>query len=209
MPRILWMASSKRRGFTLVEMSVVIALVALFASIIVPNLIKRQQNQAIDTFFAQVFQTAKKAREMAITKNLTLHMKLEGSRVTVTQDTAGTQDAASPDGAQTPAVTPGAANSSSAQTQDQTDQNGTEVLGLDVPDAVSATKFQLAGMDSSSGDFDLRFYPDGTTDGGGIEFTVGDGTEALNVSDRGAVTLDDQLEDPTQTRWSAGEYVQR
>lgn len=171
-------ASIERRGFTLIEMSIVITLVALFAVFILPNLVTSRQAEDERLFVDGLKRLADNARDTAISKNETLHLSLDGNRLTVTQET-------------------------------DTNQKGDEVAGLDLISGAQANKFQANGQDMESGDWDLRFYPDGTADEGGVEIDIRDATYALNVTSRGAATVDDQLTDYANVRWDAGTYETR
>lgn len=178
MPRISSTARTKSRGFTLIEMSIVITLIALFAAFILPNLVNSRQSGRERLFHDGLKRLADNARETAISHNVTLHLSLDQNRMTV-------------------------------RPEDDQQQKGDEIMGLDVVDGASATKFQANGQDMSDGDWDVRFFPDGTADEGGIEFTLGQETEALNITPRGATSVDEKLTNPADIRWEAGTYETR
>ncbi len=178
MRRTSLMARTKSRAFTMIEMSIVISLVALFAALIVPNLVSSHKSAQERLFVDSMKRIANEARESAISQNLAMHLSLNGDRLSVTKDTGN-------------------------------NQKGDELVGVDLIDEANATKFQVNGQEPTSGDWDLRFFPDGTADEGGVEVTIGQSVYALNVSPRGGVSVDDQLTDASSIRWEAGTYETR
>ena len=169
---------NKSRGFTLIEMSIVITLVALFASLIVPNLVGSRETQRERAFVSALKRLALDARTRAISDNQTLHLTLSGDRFSVSQD-------------------------------GDAKQRGAEILGLDLLASARVSRCQLNGQDASTADWDLRFYPDGTADQGGIEIEVGQNVYVLNVTAKGQGTVDDQLTDQSTVQWQAGTYETR
>lgn len=176
--RISSTARTKSRGFSLIEMSIVITLIALFAAFILPNLVNSRQSERERLFHYGMKRLADNARETAISRNATLHLSIDQNRMTVTNET-------------------------------DTKQKGDEIMGIDIVDGASPTKFQANGQDMSAGDWDIRFFPDGTADEGGVEFTLGQDTEALNITPRGATSVDEKLTNPADIRWEAGTYETR
>lgn len=170
--------ANRRRGFTLIEMSIVITLVALFASFVLPNLVASRNSQRERSFVSGLKRLVADARERAISDNQTLHLGIDGNRLSVTKD--------------------GDAKG-----------KGDEVVGLDLIDSATTGRFQTNGQDMSSTDWDLRFYPDGTSDQGGVEIDVSQDVYALNVTAKAIGTVDDQLTDPTTLQWQAGTYETR
>ncbi len=169
---------SKRQGFTLVEMSIVIALVALFAAAVVPNLVASRDSRREREFVSGMKRLVMSARERAINGNETLHLGFSGNRLTVTHE-------------------------------GDSGQQGDEVAGVDLVEGANASRFQTNGQDSSSADWDLRFFPDGTADVGGAQIDVGQNTYVLNVNSRGGGSVDDQFTDLSTVKWQAGSYETR
>lgn len=76
---------------------------------------------------------------------------------------------------------------------------------------VETGRLDLAGRESNSSDWRLAFYPDGTCDGGGVEFRRGNQSFALVIdpASGAARIIDGQLPDTTGDRWQAGEIEHR
>ena len=68
----------------------------------------------------------------------------------------------------------------------------------------------LEGKNSNASDFRLHFYPDGRSEGGGLEWIEGNTTRNLSVTTGGLATLaEGKLPEATNDRWEAGTYEQR
>ncbi len=166
-----------RRGYTLVEMSVVVMIIALLAAAVVPNLVSLKTGRELRQFRTDLRQLAAQARESAISTGAELEMSFASGQFTI----------------QSPAT-----------------DSTVQPKQLAVPDAVTTNRFELAGADAAEGDWKLRFYPDGTTDGGGVELREGQDAFALQIKKNGETTLiDGALPDATTDRWQAGEHEQR
>lgn len=94
-----------------------------------------------------------------------------------------------------------------------TDSNGdsTELGTLSMPDGVDVSRLFNDGKVADSSDWKINFYPDGSSDGGGIELSRGNSLTSLSV-DKGtslATVTDGEMPDGENTSWPAGDYVQR
>jgi prepilin-type N-terminal cleavage/methylation domain-containing protein len=172
----------RSRGFTLIELTVVITVLAVLASAVVPNLVAYQASQREHAFLDNLVGLGAIAREKAIAS---------GRNVDIEYD-----------------------DSADAFRLHTTDVNGDDqdLNTLSVPGAIKANKFQLLGSDSGPSDWKLNFYPDGSSDGGGVELIQGDsGVISLNVDARTGRSelLHDSLPDPRANSWQAGDYVHR
>lgn len=173
------MARGTQRGFTLIEMSIVIALVSLFAGFIIPNLVGEQTRQRQRTFLFELPAVVQRAREYAISQNKTVELSIIDNKFSVNEKATGVND------------------------------KGQEVFTLAIPDGVTTGRLTVDGQDSSQGEWTLPFYADGTCDQGGVELNIGQSTTALNITTRATATLDDQLVDTTTDPWTSGTYESR
>lgn len=90
------------------------------------------------------------------------------------------------------------------------DQEETVLRSTDVAEGVEATRFTAGEAESNAAEWRLRFYPDGRSDGGGIEFDSGGQVFCLYAEKSGTVHFDDgNLPDLQEERWPAGEYERR
>lgn len=166
-----------RRGFTLIEMSVVVLIIALLAAAVAPNLVSLKTGRELRQFRSDLRQLAAQTRESAISTGKELDLSFGSNRFSV--QPADTESTVVP-------------------------------RTLAVPDVVTTNRFELAGADSSEGEWTLRFYPDGTTDGGGVELREGQNAFALQIKKSGEVlVVDGNLPDTTAEKWQAGEHEQR
>jgi general secretion pathway protein H len=84
-----------------------------------------------------------------------------------------------------------------------------ERRSLEFPDGVETSVSDASGL-GATGDWRLRFYPDGGADGGGLEFSDGGRIRSLQVSPDGSVRMaDGPAEVRQQEKWQAGDYEKR
>lgn len=187
-------------------MSVVILLLALMAATIVPNLVSQKDARQVRLFFSSVQDMAREARTVAVQTGQTVTLRLtEGAdRLETVQPRVETAADESRDGRNVAVRTP--ATGAASRTEDET----VTVRRLTMPDLLQAARFRSGEEDRSASDWELRFYPDGTCDGGGLEWNAGGETVFLAVSPQGDVSLGNgDLPEQREERWTAGEYEKR
>ncbi|MEZ0325478.1 MAG: GspH/FimT family pseudopilin [Fimbriimonas sp.] len=169
---------SKSRGFTLIEMMVVVVVLSVVASMIVPNLVRAQEGQRKRDFEASVFRLASYARERAIQEHKTISLSMSSRSFVVNDETDREDD--------------------------------TELRSLEMPEGVDTGAFAAEGEDSTSSDWRLRFYADGTSDGGGVELNNDGRIRSLEVKPNGSMKLvEGSLEESGTEKWMAGEIEKR
>jgi len=171
----------EKRAYTLIELSVVIAVLALLAAAVTPLLSSFTQSQRYHSFISQLATIGAQTREEAIALAKPVDLEFDGS-----------------------------ANQFKIHTLDE---NGSDKFlnTVQLPGGYSAQRFQLSGKESDAGEWKLTFYPDGSSDGGGVQVTQGADTITL-YSDptTGRTVLNhDPLPDPTTLSWTAGDYIHR
>ncbi len=175
-----------RAGFTLVEMTAVIAIVVLLAGIAMPNLLARRATREVTAFFVAVPDLAVFARERAQRDGRTVRIVFDDSRQVLSVET----------------------QSDAAEATDE--QETSSLRDLPLPEEVQATNFRSEDNAVPSGDWALVFYPDGRSDGGAIEFDDSGRIRSLNVTPDGvARTSEGPLPSVDERRWPAGEREQR
>jgi prepilin-type N-terminal cleavage/methylation domain-containing protein len=177
------MARKRRaeRGYTLIELSVVIAVLALLAAGVVPMLTSIGRSQTYYSFLNKLGTIGAQAREQAIALAKPVDLEFDSSN-----------------------------NQFKIHTLD--DNGGdTSLQTLQLPDGFAADRFQLSGRESDAGEWKLNFYPDGSSDGGGVQVTQGNNTITLySDSQTGRTTLTHEpLPDPSTLTWTAGDYIHR
>lgn len=95
---------------------------------------------------------------------------------------------------------------------DMQNQQTSQVHAIPLPadSAISFTDFQVGSKDQGAGQWSLPFYPDGTSDGGGAQITIGKAVQSIKVDTHGVPTVSQgPLADPTNDLWPVGTYYQR
>ena len=198
MPRTSLRAVTNRRqrGITLIEMSVVVVIIMIMATLIQPNYTHLKEGLNQRAFTANLRSEVLKGRSMAIQDGKTVTLGYDGgsSNVTLSEPSVDSTD------------------SSQAATAVNTlkDQPTEVVHQIAIPSGVTLANFRVGSADIGAGDFKLRFYPDGRCDGGGIELQIGKATQSLKIDVKGYPTyLTGALPDSTNEVWAAGTYEQR
>lgn len=88
---------------------------------------------------------------------------------------------------------------------------GTTLSEVHLTSTAQTGRLELEGREANSADWVLNFYPDGSSDGGGVEFTRGNSVFALHVQAvNGTIRIiDGRLPDTTAQRWQAGDIERR
>ncbi len=93
----------------------------------------------------------------------------------------------------------------------QEDAEGEEIERqvVDVPEDIQTTSVQADGSDGGS-EWSVKFYPDGTSDGGGIELSDAGRVRSLDVATDGRIQLiEGPLPEKSEDKWPAGDYEKR
>ena len=72
---------TRRAGFTLIEMSVVILVLAMMAAIIVPGVVSLVRSQKLESFRADSLRLTRQAREAAIERSRSVTLKWEDALI--------------------------------------------------------------------------------------------------------------------------------
>jgi Tfp pilus assembly protein FimT len=171
----------RRRGFTYVEMTVIVLILFLFAAEIMPNLVRQKESRDIWAFKTRLSALALKARSRAIeTGNVVaLYYAKDPAAVRIVME--GRQG------------------------------EQMELQSLAVPDKVKATKFDTNKDEALGNEWRLPFYPDGGTSGGGVQFEWEGATFCLSISKAEAKPriLEGPLPELELETWPAGGYAPR
>lgn len=212
----------RRRAFTLIEMMVVCAILAMFSALVLPSVVAMKAGRERDEAYENVLRLARQGREAAIQSGRTYVLKLEdgGTRVTLGPDeeTSGAALTRSGDvetetsgNLNSPKIgasigVMGSAAGTSSNSANVRDGSGS----VDLPQDVTMGQLVLAGKASSTSDFVLHFYPDGRSEGGGFELVDRGATRNLSVTTRGLSSLETgPLPQAAEESWEAGQYEQR
>ena len=171
-----------RAAFTLVELTVVVAVLLILSAAVVPNLIAMENSQRERAFYNTLANMPAQAREKAIAQGRTVSLQYN--------DTA---------------------NQFQLHTTDDNGNDQTATT-LDLLPGIQVNRVVLGTNDSSPTDWKLNFYPDGSSDGGGAEMSLPDSTAvslSVEAANGHSQLLGDRLPDPNSQRWQAGDYVHR
>jgi type II secretory pathway pseudopilin PulG len=169
-------------GFTLIEMTVIIAVLLILSSAIVPRLLSFSQSQRERAFMQQLLAMTAEGREAAIRLGKDVTMQYDDSK-----------------------------NAFAMHYQDDS-QNDSTLQTVVLPPNFQASKFEVGPNTTGASDFKLTFYPDGTADGGGVEIgrNTTDITSISVDKATGTVSLlHDPLPEVSDQTWQAGDYVHR
>lgn len=78
---------------------------------------------------------------------------------------------------------------------------------LAMPDAIELEASRSGSEQASGGDWSMRFFPDGTCEGGGIQFDFDGDARTLTINGKSGRSkwIAGPLAEPTDERWQAGE----
>jgi prepilin-type N-terminal cleavage/methylation domain-containing protein len=186
--------SNRSRGFTFIEISVVIVIIMILSALVLPNVVRMSEANQKRVFFSSLWQLAGKAHELAIMDKKTSAIRLDSSgksfKVVEIDDQNPSQQ--------------------TNQNPQQSDSNETEKETLAVPDGIDTGNFSSDGNSQDSGDWEIKFYPDGTSDGGGLEVTDSGRVRSLVIRRDGSLSLvEGNLPDLAEDKWQAGEIEKR
>lgn len=170
-----------KRGFTLIELTVVITILAMFAAAIMPNLVSERRSRAVRQFFPEARNLLMETRSRSIGDGQARTIRYEdgSGRLIVERTDVETGDTS-------------------------------EERGITLPEGVTGSAFRIERTDSTSGEWRIGFYADGKSEGGGIEFDADGRTVSLLIDPSGSVRIiQESLPDVSQEEWDAGGYEQR
>ena len=198
----------RRRGYTLMEMSVVVVILVVIAALVLPNISANQRTERAQAYLSGLRDAAVQARDHAVTSGRTVVMSYdEGQKeISLAEEAEGTSFSMAPK------TSSDRATLDSARTApDNTTSTGETVIKhLTLPDGLTVNGFKLDGKDSTSAEWQLHFYADGGTDSGGLEIDDNGATYSLVVSNKGIARLiRDKFPEASTEKWEAGEYEKR
>lgn len=171
----------RRRGFTLIEISTIVVILAMIAAITYPSLASVVKSQRIRSYLQDVERLTTDARGIAVQTGQTVSLVSDGE------------------------------GSFQIRASSEESDEGQVFEQIAPVQGISATSFRLGSDDIGADEWELRFYEDGTADPGGVLLTEANETWALVIepkTGRGRIQRG-ELPDTTLTEWEAGDYVRR
>lgn len=184
------------RGFTIVEVVLVMVIIAIVASMIMPSFQAIQRSQAATGFRQGLESVAQKARTRAIRENRATHILFDSN------------GSIGWDFIEEAAVDPQTGESTGTETELELGQVRDPVQ----PTATTSfSTYELNREDVDQTDWQVGFFPDGSADRAYLEFTMDDQTFVLIVNNRSGSTrvVQGTIEDQTDDEWEAGEIERR
>lgn len=167
----------RKRAFTYVELGAVVLLIAMFAALVMPNLIALQHSREIRSFYTDVVRFVRSAREMAIARNQTLELRVgQGDSFEI--------------------VVP-ATEEAEAQVLET----------KELPQELRFGSFRLDGQESTAETWSVRFYFDGAAQSAMAEILEGNASRTLRIGSRDARVdlLQGNMPDEEPDEWEAGQ----
>lgn len=168
------------RAFTLIELMLIIVCLVLIVAVVAPRMESLKESGEYRAFRIGVRRLASEARELAISRGEPVSVSLNESEGTIQIQS------------------------------DSADAQQASLRSLQIAPGVQATRCVAGDVEANPAEWRLQFYPDGRSDGGGVQFEAENDTFYLMADERGVVRFDDgQLPNMAAQRWQAGEYERR
>ena len=169
----------RRRGFTFVEMLLVIMVMLLISGLVMPNLVTRKRNRDAWEFRQELRSLGMNAKARATEIGRTVSLSFDKSKnqaQVIELDVNGSEKV---------------------------------THTLDMPPGLTTSRFVGNQDEQVGNQWRVPFYSDGNTTGGGIQFQSDDRTWSLVVSpmDETIKDLDGPMPDFTYDTWPAGSNV--
>lgn len=163
-------------------MSAIVAIVALFAALATPSFLARQRTREVTAFFVRLPDLAVYARETAQRDERIVRIRYDDGQSAFLVELDGQEAEDDPE----------------------------SLTQLNVPSDLEVTSFRQEEESVSGGEWELVFYPDGRSDGGGVEVNDNGRIRSVVVAPDGVVRLQQgTLPTIEERRWQAGEREQR
>jgi prepilin-type N-terminal cleavage/methylation domain-containing protein len=172
----------RSRGFTLVEMTVVVAVLAMLAAVVLPRFIALEAGQESRDFASALMRLGTDARLIAIETGQQVEVTFDEDRGLIVLSTL-----------------------------DEETLVPTENKTISVPSSHELSAFVAAGEFMTPAEWMLDFHPDGSGRSGGIEVRDGEYTYHITINghDGTSKRMEGQLEEAGEVEWQAGELEQR
>jgi len=184
----------RQRGFSIVEVSIVVFLIIMLTSIVAPSLGAMMRGQAAIGFRQELESVAQRARTQAMRQNRATVIKfnIDGQIGWDFLEEATTDEQI-------------------AQDEDDNFELGQVRNGVAPTETTSFTTYELNRENVSQNEWQVGFYPDGTADRAYLEFTMDNQTFVLIVNPTTGTTRvsEGTINDQEEDEWPAGEIEQR
>ena len=172
--------TSPMRGFTLIELTVVIFILLLISAAVVPNVLSIGLSRDLKNREARLARLPAEARNEAVRIGKPVRLRVEDTALVMEQVPANTTDKAQ------------------------------KIKQVNFGKSIQVDSVQLSGQPSDMGAWRWTVYPDGSAENGGIEFVEGKVRKSLLLSsDSDARWVSGGLPEQSPEHWPAGRLHQR
>ncbi|MBC8138949.1 MAG: type II secretion system protein [Fibrella sp.] len=177
-------SARRQRGYTLIEMIVVITILAMMAALIIPNFLAMKRSREIRDAESALMRLPTEARIEAQRSATPVTIRVEGGELVM--ERAATVEEPEP----------------------------IEVKRLKLPDGMRMEAARLGTETTDLGSWQWIVYPDGSAETAGLEFVEGESARHSlmlpSKPDESSRWLDGELpQEDANERWTAGELEQR
>lgn len=190
-------ARMNKRGFTLIEITVVVAVIVILAATAVPGLFAARRSREARAFFSNLRDLGVRARNEAIRLPATVVLTYDEAETRFQLEVEVEEEGTS-----------SLSRSTTQETEPAEERlQGTEVV---VPEGITVQSFRANGDDTTASEWRIRFFPDGRSDGGGLQIEDAGIIQSWVVDDSGRERLlEVELTETEAERWEAGQHEQR
>lgn len=173
--------ATRRSGFTLIEVSTVIVVLVLVVGVLTPRLIAMQRGTQARASRADVVRLGREGRAFAIERAQTIVLRFDSDTDSFVLEAT------------------------------DSDGGNEQLKAVAIGDDVSVTAFEANGSEAVESDWQIEFYPDGSSSSGAWEIEEPTGKYSVRVfpADGHAEASDGALADKPETSWEAGSLEQR
>jgi prepilin-type N-terminal cleavage/methylation domain-containing protein len=170
---------TRRRGFTLVEVSTVVVVLVLVVSVLAPRLVAMQEGTAFRSALRAVERMPSWCQARAVQTKQTVVLRFDD------------------------------AGRSFVVEREEEGGGSEQLRTVPLPDGFEAAAFESDGLDSTVLDWRVEFYSDGTANAGAVEFATGGEPWTLRIEDGRGTLAEGALGGAGPTDWEAGELERR
>jgi prepilin-type N-terminal cleavage/methylation domain-containing protein len=183
-PSTTYRRARKRQasGFTLIEMTVVIMVIAAMAVLVLPNMVAVEESRQRRATEATLQRLPAEAREESRRLKAPVTLRVDGDELVMERWFVGEDSGRDPE----------------------------EIKRISLYGGIKIANVRQGSESVSPEEWEWTAYPDGSAPSANLEVTEGDNTKMLYYPSEGdARWLMDGEEDPTEDKWDAGEVQVR
>ena len=164
------------------ELMIVMAVLVVAAAAIMPNVVAYEKSQKAKKLEASIIRLPTEAKNEAVKSQMPVRLRIESGSMVMERMPLDTTGTQQPE----------------------------SVKELALGDDVQVENTQVGNTSSNDSSWAWTAYPDGSSDTGGIQFSIGSVEKSLVLPANGSPQwVDGALPDQTQQKWQAGQLATR